>query len=435
MTTSRKPVSRSKRQKLTTRDINKISEIEEFLELDLKLSNTSQQTIDMICRIDDIIRQNLKKHRRLHKERNPLYKKLLYFAYRSNIYKYRSMWARDPIAKRYYRFKANRCLVFDISSNGSLLKISRHLNGPSSSVVYQSESDENDEQIKIVLSGKELGRGGFGKVIAGTVYGEEKKVAVKIRKIPKDDVQKKRKMDEIKKEIDQHIELGREFFTSCLHMPGYKHYLAMERIPGVDGEQIILKTRGHPIELLKILHSMSKEIQSMHNKNYVHRDIKPQNFVCKKVMISGESTFTSEYISKLVDLQWASWVGPDDSITDSEIVGTKDFFDVEAIKDQGKFAVYNRKTDIFAFGVICAYAYSVFLHNYAQQNIAAIDHVIMKFIHDACLHYTRAQTLRPDTLEEFIIKSQNIIANVNREAAVTEPEPASSEPNQRCHPI
>ncbi len=382
-------------------DIKTIVTIEEFLDYDLKLIGAPQSTIDLITKIDEKIRRQLSRHKKIQQETDQISQNTVKFIYFHIIYSYRFLWQSDPVASKYFKFKANKGLVFYINPYGELLKISKHMKGPSSSIIYLSETDDNDERIKIRMDGRKLGSGSYGSVKSASIYGTQEEVAIKKCLLPRNKEARKLKIEGIKEEANNHRDLGLTVKTTELQVPGYKHYLAMRLVPGVDGCKAMQATNGEPLELLKILYSMALAINELHAKGFIHRDIKPQNIVCRKHKLPAGGTFSSTYISELVDLQWVKKVDHSSgSVKESVILGTTGFLEKQDMKD-GKYE-YSKKTDLYAFAVICECAYRLFHQHYQGQSISDKDRTVITLIINTITHYMNPAPQRDENLASFL---------------------------------
>jgi len=111
-------------------------------------------------------------------------------------------------------------------------------------------------------------------------------------------------------------------------------YLVMEFINGYTLTEIINDNETIPIDIaLYILNQIACGINTLHAKNYIHRDIKPDN-----IMISFDG------IIKLGDFGFA------EHIVDASgwIVGTPSYMAPELISK----GMYDKKSDVFSFGVV-----------------------------------------------------------------------------------
>lgn len=392
-------------------DINIIVRIEEFLDYDIKLRSAPQSTIDLITKIDEKIRRQLSRHKKLQQKTDKISQNALKFIYFHIIYNYKFLWQSDPVASQYFKFKSNKGLVFYINPYGELLKISKHVRGPSSSIIYLSETDDNDERIKIRMDGRKLGSGSHGEVKSATIYGTQEEIAIKKCLLPRNKEERQLKMKGIKEEAENLKVLEVPVKTTELQAPGYKHYLAMRLVPGVDGWKAMLATNGEPLELLNILYSMAIAINEFHAKGFIHRDIKPQNIVCRKHNLPAGGTFSSTYISELVDLQWVKKVDHSSgSVKESIILGTRRFLEKQDMKD-GKY-IYSKKTDLYAFAVICDFAYSIFHQHYQGHSISDKDRIVMTLIINTITHYMQPSPQRDETLSLFISEAGSLLNSI-----------------------
>ena len=131
------------------------------------------------------------------------------------------------------------------------------------------------------------------------------------------------------------------------------HFLKLEK--GVDlFDFTIPHYKGNPFSItdrLGIILEIMKELKVLHDKDIIHRDIKPDN-----IMIIKEK---GNYHIAFVDFQSAVYVSPSKkTYSQKEAVGTAPFLAPELnvrslIKAQKNSRLYSKASDIFALGILC----------------------------------------------------------------------------------
>lgn len=382
-------------------DNSTISDIEYFVEQELKLPQANEKTIALIREID----QSICKALRAQKRNNNLGA-----TYVREIMHREHWWRNNPIARCYFEYKLQNKYVFYVSFTGELQKISRKLSGPDLSVIYVGDKDSNSKRKKIILSRNKLGQGGFGVVKQGTAYNQQASQAIKIRDL--DDYDFQSAIESTKEEMDNNELMGNTVVSSIFSTCNNKHYMGMPLVPGINGIEAINQTiNGSGIDTLQILVGMAEQIQAMHDLGYIHRDIKADNFVCQKITQKAEnSQETTTYKCRLIDLQTMQHVGTDGVYLSTEDFGTPGYIAPDVYQTvNGKYK-YTKKTDIYAFGITltnCFYAVanSIWLkpqNNDEQAAVQIIDRARRAFAE-------RTPAKRSLHLHQFISEGKRLI--------------------------
>jgi hypothetical protein len=222
---------------------------------------------------------------------------------------------------------------FEVDGNFELTKISKGKKGPEFSVIFTH--DEGMSRPFILYRGKEyegkvrqLGEGGFGKVKLAQDYVTNELVAVKVQLIshlPEHVLQKEKRvlkeMDHFKGTVQR---TEKDYIVQALHY-------------GSELESLIKEGELSEIASLNMLKGAAVELQKMHDKNKIHRDIKLENFIWDNVM------------SKCVLIDFAFV----ENIQDDEIIHFRDEAGSEAyLSPEAQEGNYSKRSDIYAFGIM-----------------------------------------------------------------------------------
>ena len=115
-------------------------------------------------------------------------------------------------------------------------------------------------------------------------------------------------------------------------------------MPGVDLFKLFKEKKEFNLSTLrKIFKSILKGLIHSHEKNVIHRDIKPQNVIID----------LTTYQAKLIDFGLSLWVNPNTSKKAYKRCGTMGYMAYEVIKNSSENRkVYDQKCDVFSFGII-----------------------------------------------------------------------------------
>ena len=186
---------------------------------------------------------------------------------------------------------------------------------------------------KWVLLGKELGRGGYGRVNLG-MSPEGGLVAIKT-------MTKLTKAEELVDEVSVMVDLRNEYTVSYL-ASGLFHQTAFVVMEWVCGGSLkdVLKSCGAPLPtsvVKRYSQDILKGLRYLHMKQILHRDLKPHNVL-----------LTPEGVCKLADFGASAKVCIT-SIRKQEFVGTPMYMSPESCRGEACMA-----SDVWSFGVtIC----------------------------------------------------------------------------------
>lgn len=182
-----------------------------------------------------------------------------------------------------------------------------------------------------------LGSGSFGKVVHALDRQSGLEVAVKI--ITKKTV-KPGKILELKKEAEILSALDHPNIVKFIHLKETEKrlFLVMELVYGGNLSQFMQSTKLTDTQSAQIMHGVLKAVEYMHNKNVIHRDIKPQN-----ILVSSKKNLT---MVKLADFGLSSEF--DSHSMENEKCGTLWFM---APEQTGK-TFYSQSVDIWSCGIL-----------------------------------------------------------------------------------
>ena len=203
------------------------------------------------------------------------------------------------------------------------------------------EEDLDKIQIGDYILDKEIGSGGFGKVLEGIHIPTGEKVAIKIldkKKLNSDPLNLKRVFFEISilKNI-RHKNIIKLY--EVMETP-QKIYLIMEYCQGGElFNYIINKKHLTEIQSCKFFHEIIDALEYLHVQNIVHRDIKPQNILL--------DTLNNELTIKIIDFGISNIYSLDNLLESS--CGTASYAPPEMHKGDKYFGLL---TDIWSAGVV-----------------------------------------------------------------------------------
>jgi len=129
-----------------------------------------------------------------------------------------------------------------------------------------------------------------------------------------------------------------------------QYYLVMEYIHGPTLKQLVAQRRNlHPHETLEITSQVCSVLQIAHNRNFIHRDIKPQNIMLASSGASINNTVgAGNLLVKLTDFGIVR-VAEEAGLTNSGIVlGTADYLSPEQARGEKLTAA----SDLYSLGVV-----------------------------------------------------------------------------------
>lgn len=328
------------------------------------------------------------------------------------------------LIEEYFTYKNVTKYNFEIDNGGKLLKISRSESGPKFSVIYFNDYMENGIQItgqqhKMVLyRGKDnraLGYGKFGKVKLLQNYSENNWYAIKIMSI--NDKMYNNEIEGLKK--------VNKFYSSITISSRDKNYIVMELAPGVRGTDFVsesVKKHGKCSEIIDFLLSAANEIQHLHNRQMIHRDIKLDNFVYDE----------EEHMSRLIDFQFLVTLDNNNEYPTKSYMGTEWYMAPEIItaKQSNSIINYSKSTDIYAFGKILKAVEKRFdienRNNHENETETETEIFIKRY---SSLFMNEFQ-YRPSDLYAFIDEAKLLLVKLKSSEEIKQPLLFSNKPAQ-----
>jgi tRNA A-37 threonylcarbamoyl transferase component Bud32 len=205
-----------------------------------------------------------------------------------------------------------------------------------------------------------LGQGGMGVVHRALDRETNQEVAVKIGNVPTDAAAAERFMREMR-----HAVAVRHPHVCSVYGSGRTDdgsiFLVMELISGPSLLDLARKRRAAPSLWLEVLRALAEGLSAVHEKEIVHRDVKPQN-----VMFSKRGTL------KLLDFGIAR-SGTDETVTSTGmVVGTAAYMSPE----QARAEVVDARSDLFSAGLTAASLASRGASRFANTKLDAVQKVL-----------------------------------------------------------
>ena len=170
-----------------------------------------------------------------------------------------------------------------------------------------ASSNKEKEERKLgddytIFKSQQLGKGGFGQLYLGRNIHDDTLVAIKVEASDKTSRSHLKAEYQILKEISD----GEGIPKVYKFHEGHKHNYLMMQLLGKSLDKLFTEMKRHfSIKTVSMIgYQMIQRIEYVHSKGYIHRDIKPGNFLvgknldCKKLYII-DFGLSKKYIDKL----------------------------------------------------------------------------------------------------------------------------------------
>ena len=134
-----------------------------------------------------------------------------------------------------------------------------------------------DKNFTIIIN-SQLGKGGFGQIFLGRYLKENKKIAIKVEE------NSNHSHLYLEYEILKSLQGGEGIPHIYKYRQGHKHNYLMMELLGKSLDRLFSDCKKHFSykTIFQIGYQMIQRIEYVHSKGYIHRDIKPGNFVIGK---------------------------------------------------------------------------------------------------------------------------------------------------------
>lgn len=195
---------------------------------------------------------------------------------------------------------------------------------------------------KFVITRK-LGEGGFGAVYEAEEKRLQRKVAIKtlhdhVSKNP--DISKRFLQEAVATSRLEHPNIVKVYDYG--ELPGGAHWMAMEYLTGQPLDSYLQQKKVIPLEeLLSLMGPICEALGEAHQKNLVHRDLKPQNIML--ISIGGK------LVPKVLDFGISKLEDSDSKTQSGMMMGTPQYMPPEQWEGAGKATA---ASDVYALGVM-----------------------------------------------------------------------------------
>ncbi len=167
----------------------------------------------------------------------------------------------------------------------------------------------------------------------------------------------------IDKELEAYVEIVSPFICKLLGYGGKKPskmFLVMEYMENGSLEDLILNEKTSPVSLydkFRIIYHISYGLTDMHEKNFIHADLKPKN-----ILLSSELT------AKICDLGSAKNMN-------KKVVANKQIGGLYYLPYEFYAGRYDEKIDIYSFGLVTYHLFCGHRHSYNTSGMLMLDHI------------------------------------------------------------
>jgi WD40 repeat protein len=204
---------------------------------------------------------------------------------------------------------------------------------------------------------KPLGRGGFGRTFLAVDEDKPSKPRCAIKQFfpQSQGTSSAEKAAELfNREAERLDELGKhpQIPELLAHFQQERYqYLVQEFIEGENLQQEL--ARKGPFsenQILALLKDLLPVLQFVHDRNVIHRDIKPPNIIRRRSSPPANSYFFSTHTGELVLVDFGAAKVVEGSFQTGTVIGSPEFVAPEQIRGQAVYA-----SDLYSLGVTCIY--------------------------------------------------------------------------------
>ncbi|MCU0546166.1 MAG: protein kinase [Oscillatoriaceae cyanobacterium Prado104] len=204
---------------------------------------------------------------------------------------------------------------------------------------------------------KPLGRGGFGRTFLAIDEDKPSKPRCAIKQFfpqTQGTSSAEKAAELFNREAERLDELGKhpQIPELLAHFQQERYqYLVQEFIEGENLQQELV--RQGPFsesQILRLLNDLLPVLQFVHDRNVIHRDIKPPNIIRRRSSPPANSYFFSTFTGELVLVDFGAAKVVEGSFQTGTVIGSPEFVAPEQIRGQAVYA-----SDLYSLGVTCIY--------------------------------------------------------------------------------
>ena len=202
---------------------------------------------------------------------------------------------------------------------------------------------------------KPIGRGGFGRTFFAVDEDKPSHPPCVIKQfLPQNTGDPKKAAELFQQEAVRLDELGKHpqipELLAHFEQDNYQ-YLVQEFIDGSNlAEKLIKKGPFDSNQIKQILNELLPVLQFIHEHKVIHRDVKPENIICRSSLPQVTGWMTNPNRLVLVDFGAAKVITGTSLVQQGTIIGSPEYVAPEQVRGHAIFA-----SDIYSLGVTCIY--------------------------------------------------------------------------------
>ena len=202
---------------------------------------------------------------------------------------------------------------------------------------------------------KPIGRGGFGRTFFAVDEDKPSHPPCVIKQfLPQNTGDPKKAAELFQQEAVRLDELGKHpqipELLAHFEQDNYQ-YLVQEFIDGSNlAEKLIKKGPFDSNQIKQILNELLPVLQFIHEHKVIHRDVKPENIICRSSLPQATGWMTNTNRLVLVDFGAAKVITGTSLMQPGTIIGSPEYVAPEQVRGHAIFA-----SDIYSLGVTCIY--------------------------------------------------------------------------------